>query len=51
LGRVFFSTGNTAAYVPDVMVFSDGSWSWENGVNAILVEDQYGAQGMATVAQ
>jgi len=51
LGDIVFQSGKTASYVPAIVVGSGGTWTWKTGVNAIMVEDQYGSQGMATVAQ
>jgi len=45
LGSIAFAGGNTAVYRPVT------SPATAHGFNAILVEDQYGAQGMASVAQ
>ena len=45
LGSIVFSGGNTAVYRPITTP------AIKSGFNAILVEDQYGAQGMASVAQ
>lgn len=50
LGNVGFSSGRSASYV--INFTSSGSpMTWPHGVNAIMVEDQYGARGTATVLQ